>query len=232
MNRIVAIMSMADVHIFPNARLRDYMQRYVNFTEDNSLVVPHLAVDKPLADYHRTDTLRLIHTGNLSRPRNSRVFIEGLKKAIDYKPDMKISFSLLGLMSDDDKKLAEDLGLKSYISYLPPVEYQKSLELASTFDVAVIIEADCDEGIFLPTKVGDYMQLHLPIFAVSPQKGILNDLYSEHYVSYFADVKSSDAACEQLLLIYDDFQKGHLCRTANIKPEYLAENIVEKYAKI
>ena len=231
-NKITEIMSSADIFIFPNARLRDYMQRYVNFRKEQALVIPHIALEKPLLNHQSTKTLRLIHTGNLSRPRNIKVFLEGLKKAITINPDMRISLSILGLMSDDDKRYVEELELDSYFNYLEPVEYQKSLEIASTFDVAVIIEADCEEGIFLPTKVGDYMQIHLPIFAVSPKNGELNDLRNEHYVSYFADVKNSEAVCDQLLLIYRDFLSGCLKRTTKVKPEYLPESIVEQYINI
>jgi len=231
-DKVTARMSTADVHIFPNSRLKSYMSHYISFKEEQAMVVPHMAVEKPMPDYCPTDTLRLIHTGNLNRPRNSKVFLDGLKKAITIKPDMKISFSLLGLLSDNDKKYVEEIGLTPFINYLTPVEYQKSLEIASTFDVAVIIEADCEEGIFLPTKVGDYMQLHLPIFAISPRMGVLNDLRNENYVSYFADVKNSDAVSEQLLKIYKDFEEGRLCRSGKVKPEFLSDYIVEQYLKL
>lgn len=231
-NKLIHIMEGADVHIFPNIRLKAYMNKYLNIENKKQIVVPHLVNNSTVEDYYPSDTLQLIHSGNLGYPRNPRNLIEGMRKALKLKPDMKFCLTILGRMSESDREYVDNSGISHLIRYLPPVDYFESLAEAKKYDVAIIIEADCAEGIFLPTKVGDYMQLHIPIFSISPSIGVLHDLYDEGYVSYFAPVSSIDAICKELLRIYDDFTNNHLGRTNRIKKEFLQDYIVSEYSSI
>lgn len=228
-NKEVSIMQYADIHIFPSVRLKKYMGKYLNLESKPVFVIPHIIEPTHLVQHNQSSVLRLIHSGNLMNPRSPRPLLDGLKLALTKKKDMKISIFVLGVMSQIDRDYAKSIGLASYIEFLKPVEYKKSLEVSQKYDVSLIIEADCEEGIFLPTKVGDCMQSNLITFALSPSEGNLKDLYIEKYVNYFADIKSSTDICDTILLLYRDFCENKLVRVTKYKPEYLADDIVKKY---
>ena len=75
------------------------------------------------------------------------------------------------------------------------------------------------------------MQCGKPIFAVSPKKGVLNDLCNETYVGYFADVRNIDAIYEEISKLYNDFKDGKLEDNIKIPEEYKSDDIVSQYLK-
>ena len=95
--------------------------------------------------------------------------------------------------------------LERYVRFLPAVSYEESINELRNYDLSLIIEANCDEGIFLPSKVADYLQAGIPIYTISPSKGVLNDLYREGIINYFSDCNNEDSITEALELIYKDF---------------------------
>lgn len=230
----VAIMRTANVHCFPSQRLCTYMDKYLDLEAgQRKLIIPHIIYPEPLdGPVTECGELKLLHSGNLKAPRSPRAILQGIRKALANNPSMKISLSILGLMSKEDEAYAREIGISDIIHYLPPVEYKKSLELAKEYTVSVIIEADCDEGIFLPTKVGDSMQSNLITLAISPKEGNLHDLYIDGFIKYFADIKSSDSICNELLKMYSDFVQGRMKREVKLKKEYLPEYIVKQYLSI
>ena len=165
------------------------MKSYIGFDESKCVVIPH-AVNQPnnkTRESSNSNILKIIHSGNLRYPRDPEVFLRGLRKFIDDNDNPKVQFTILGVADDSLKTLINQYNLQEYVNFMKSVEYMKSLELLSSFDVALIIEAQCPIGIFLPTKVSDFMQCGKPIFAVSPKIGVLNDLYNNGNIPYFAD---------------------------------------------
>lgn len=231
--RMVSIMEQADVHIFPSRRLCDYMMNYMRIDKERTRIIPH-AVIKKNAVGHKTanGTLRLIHSGNLGYPRNARSFLEGLRLFLDSNPNALISFTILGNPSPQLDEDIRYLKLERYVEYKKPVEYTKSLSMLADYDVAVIIEANCKEGIFLPTKVSDFMQEEMPIFSISPNDGTLKDLYLNGAIPYFAPVTEPELICGQLALIWNDFQKNQIGSNAMPPEEFQPEYISEQYVQI
>ena len=220
----------ADVFIFPSSRLMDHMKSYIGFEDNKCVVIPH-AVNKSNAIVEKNkdnNVLNIIHSGNLCYPRDPEVFLCGLKKFINENNNPNIQFTILGVADNSLKELISQYGLKDYVTFLKSVEYKKSLELLSSFDVALIIEAKCPIGIFLPTKVTDFMQCGKPIFAVSPKEGVLNDLYKNSNIPYFADNESPDAVAKTLQIIYQDFLNGQIKKNV-IPSEYFEKSIADTY---
>lgn len=214
---VIKMMRRADAHIFPSERLAKYMEPIVQAPSDKVFIIPHVVI-KDERNSGSGETLRLIHSGNLYSPRSPKTFFEGLKKFIEKNDTPAVKFSILGCISDEDKHLVDEFGLDDYVECLKPVEYHKSLQELNNHDVAVIIEAKCEEGIYLPTKVSDFMQMQIPILSVSPATGMLNDLYNNHNIPYFADVASPDSIALALENVYQDYQDGNI--KGNTIPEY------------
>ncbi|WP_286754112.1 MULTISPECIES: hypothetical protein [Sphingobacterium] len=228
-NRIIKLMKQADKHIFPNLRLKNYMLKYLNVDEGKTLVIPHLASAKTNVKKSSSNDLRFVHSGNVRSPRDPKPIVKAFLQFVSEgscRGDVRLDF--IGVFDDELKKMVLELDHNNQINLLAPVDYKKSLDMLRDYDVALIIEAPCEEGIFLPTKVGDYMSNNTPIFSISPSVGILKDLYDKNYVQYFADVGNSDEIFNEFSKIYDDFKKGKLFKS-NFLEEYNGENILKLY---
>ena len=197
-------------HIFPSIRLKKYMQRYMQgITDDNSVICPHIMLEEREHNRASDGTLRIIHSGALGRERNPVYLLHALDKFLSKHPDAKIEVSFLGVVERMDTKSIFDFvnehNLDRYVHFLPPVTYEESINKLQGYDLSLIIEADCDEGIFLPSKVADYLQAGIPIYSISPSEGVLNDLYNDGIVNFFSDCKSINNIAETLEQIYKEF---------------------------
>ena len=226
--RNINIMRLADVHVTPSERLKKYLDTYMK-VGDKLVVAPHMVAYVKQRNHKNSDCLKIIHSGHLGNPRNPRTFLEGLALFKQKRPSAKIQFDVLGKSSGNLKSLIEQNGLQDCVHAIPSMEYEQSLSFVSQYDVTVIIEADqLEEGIFMPTKVSDFMQCDVPIFAISPQHGTLNDLYKNNQIPYFADVTSSQNIADEIGRIYEDFSANSL--KSNIIPDSFKEqSIVKQY---
>lgn len=232
--KVVKIMEeYVDVHIFPNDRLRDYMLQYIQIDLSKTIIIPHVVINNNIKINHNLDNskIRIIHSGKLASPRNPDSFFRGLSRFINEKGKDSIVVTILGSVDKQVKLLIDKYHLDSVVEIKPPVPYTESLEALVDYHVALIIEANIKEGIFLPTKVSDFMQSGKSIFAISPQVGVLNDLYKKGYLPYFAPVDDPDKIYVELLKIYNDLIDGRE-GTMKICPEYMEQNIVKQYLSI
>ena len=227
----ISVMQNADVHIFPSERIKNYMLKYLNkVSENKTIIIPHVVLNTIVNDKYNYSTFKILHSGTLQRPRNPQTFLKALNKfKVDY-PDSKIEVDILGILEAEDIKLINDLNMQDYVRFIPAVSYKQSLEILSYYHVALIIEANCEEGIFLPTKVTDFMQYKKSIFAISPKVGVLNDLYRKEAISYFADVNDTIAIYEELKRVYADFSSKKISDVkSDVLYSFSEEVIVDQY---
>lgn len=227
--RVIDIMRRyADVHIFPNSRLRDYMIGKIKADAADAVVVPHVVLSSSVLPRRNNGVLRIIHSGNINYPRDPELFLTALKRLTDTVPDVRIELSILGVTGNDLNEKISRHGLTDYVRTIPPVSYGESIAMLADYDVALIVEADCREGIFLPTKVSDFMQSGIPIFAVSPAIGVMNDLYSGGKIPYFALNTDSDDIFQSLKKLYGDYLNGSI--PSNSIPEpFTEESVINQY---
>lgn len=231
--KIVKIMEKyVDVHIFPNNRLRDYMLQYLHVDVNKTLVIPHVVIgahNSPvIADNSK---LKIIHSGKLAQHRNPDTFFIALSKFIEENGRDAISVTILGSIDENGKELISKYGLNNVVEIKAPIPYMESLKILEDYHIALIIEANIEEGIFLPTKVSDFMQSGKYIFAVSPQTGVLNDLYRNGFIPYFAPVDDSTKIYQEIVKIYNDFKKG-FNNTISIPPSFKEDSVAEQYLSI
>ncbi len=227
--KLIRIMRQADVHVFPSLRLANYMQRYLKVNKDHCHVIPHAIIPKNYIKKNCTSSeLKLVHSGNLGVYRNALPLLQALSCLLLEKPDYRISLTFIGEVKDEVKEVVKKSHIKERVFFTPPVEYNKSLEIICDYDVAVIIEASVKEGIFLPTKVGDFISLSMPIFSISPIDGVLNDMYNRNEISYFAEVDNVDSIKQTLDQIYKDFSNNSI-KSVEIDIQSKAQNIVNQY---
>lgn len=223
-------MEKADYHIFPNQRIRDYMSNYINIPAEKTRIIPHVVIPREHIDIPH-ENLKIVHLGNVLPPRDATPFLKALKEFIKNKQDAKIEIAFIGQTPQSIKDYIKTTHLEKYVKVSPPVKYEESQEILGTYDVQLIVEAPCEEGIFLPTKVSDSMQLGKPIFTISPSIGVLNDLYKQGHISYFSSVKDEKDILATLEQVYNDFTNGKL-RTFSLEKSYSPRTIFQQYDEI
>lgn len=226
--KIIRIMDSSDFHIFPNERLRKYMAQYLNFNENQSAIVPHISNKLDNIRHVKNDKLKMIFSGNLKKPRNPISFILAFARLVKEFSDVTVDF--VGVYDDGISEIIASSGLQDFVNLYPPLSYKESLAILPNYDVAMIMEADCEEGIFLPTKIGDFMQYEKIMFAISPEVGILNDLYAEGYVQYFS-VNKVESIYSVLKNIYYDFKSNNLPRS-KYNEDYHEQAVLNEYVEI
>ena len=238
--RIIKKMRMADFHIFPSFLLQEHMRTYLKAPIDKCKVIPHVILEnniqvrRLLGRSENNDVLKIIHSGNLYGQRNPLCFFRAVEKVLESDSSIRISITILGRI--DDKYLPELDRLpllKKCVYFLNPVEYQQSLVLLDSFDIACVLEAPCKKGeaVFLPTKVSDFMQQGIPIMALSPLDGVLHGMYKKGNFGYYGDVTDEKSIEVTITLLYKDF-KEHRLKSNVIDDSFLSTNVVSSYRKI
>lgn len=226
----------AYLHTFASERLRDYMLQYMkNVPLEKTMVIPHICIKDLFVPQskERSNKLILIHSGNVSAPRNPVPFFEGLRFFLQSNREAEILVYFIGKESNDFQNHISEFDLEDYVKVVPPLNYLDNLIFIEQADITLLIEAPSQNSIFLPTKVGDYMQASKEIFAISPLVGTLNDLYREGFIEYFADCTDSLAISKELSKIYsnrDLYIKEN--RRRDIIENFTSNRILEIYTKI
>lgn len=220
-----------DVHLFPSKRIKEYMHHYIGFDSSKAFIAPHVALDNMNIELKCTnDKLRIIHNGNLKSPRNPETFLKALSRFVTTRPEAKIEITIQGVYDKNTSDTIEQLKLKNYIITKESVSYNESLKELENHHIALIIEANVENGIFMPTKVSDFMQSGRRIFSISPKEGVLNDLYKNGNISYFAPVDDVDAIYTEITKAYEDFCNNSITSNKeNIPTEFQEKYIVNLF---
>ena len=232
---LLKIQKNAFLHTFPSARLRDYMLQYLPLVKrEQTTVIPHLAHEDFFWDKKKCkrDKMCIVHAGNVSYPRSPKKFLKALT-FLSGKLKNKLDCIFVGKQTEDFMNEIKILNLTSVVHVLPPMNYFDILKLLSNSDISLIIEAECTEGIYLPTKFADAMQSQIPVFCVSPVDGTLHDMVSEYEVGYFADVTSISDIKNQMEKMFFDWENDKLPIIAPDRVSYFfSESVRSKYEKI
>ena len=235
-----ALAKHADWHTFCSERLRQYMCGYLpdNVIKKSS-VIPHIALSKlrrKNLESRSNSEFTLCHTGIVTSPRDPSVFLEGVRLFLDRNPDRPQAIvKFIGKQSDDMCLQLKKFRLENVVSFEEPRPYLETLCKISNADIAVLIEAKLDEGIFLPSKIVDYIQIGKPILAVSPIKGTLSDLISHNGGGVLADCHSSKAVEKALCILYKLWKQNNLQKELSSSRLFRLldeETIVRKYNEL
>lgn len=194
--------------IFPSARLRDWLlsgkrERF----RSKSFTAPHLGEGEASSS---NGLLRLRHAGFLMKERRVEPLFEALERFLFARPEARESLRVEfagrytgGGLPEVPQALA---GVVSFEPAMPPDQAQDWMARA---DVALLIEAALEEGIFFPSKLSDYLAGQRPIFALSPRRGVTADLLAEGggLLAEPEDVEGIGAALERL---HDLWRRGRL----------------------
>jgi hypothetical protein len=201
-------------HVFPSERLRAYMCSYLpGQIMAKSSVIPHLAMERFSIGPVPHTGFSMCYAGSVLPPRDVSVFFEGIsrfRKLLDHTDPFLVRF-----LVDKPELVAESakrIGVGDIIQIEPTVSYSKMPEALARSDVLVIIEAPLEDGIFMPSKIADYVQIGRPVLALSPVVGTIFDIFSKHGGGIAVDCQSPDAVAKALHELYSHWKTGTLDR--------------------
>lgn len=215
---LAAAVEQASWHTFPCERLRGYMSRYMpSRMSSRGSVIPHIALRQLRFEprpRRRERSFIMSHVGRLVWPRRPDVLLGGVRRFLNgSEGEVSLEARFCGTHSQDVLGVARRLGVEKVVSVEPPKPYEKALETLSGSDVVVLVEAECAEGIFLPSKFVDYVQTGRPILALSPRVGTVADIISEHGGGIAVDGRSPRAVADAIATMYAHWQAGTLDAT-------------------
>jgi glycosyltransferase involved in cell wall biosynthesis len=126
------------------------------------------------------------------------------------------------------RKVVEDLGLHQIVQCLGRVPYEESLRYIASAHVCLLIEMEMEEGIYLPSKLADYVISNTPVIAVSPKQGVVSDLSSAVGICR-VDRSDPRAISDAILSHYRAFEKRELEKYApspDLRRNFDEESIV------
>ncbi len=212
----------AQLLMFPSERLANFHFRLAG-RHPAAVIIPHIGCSPKQDDNGNgaaggRPLFRLVHAGKLGTTeisgRSARGMFAGLAGFLAAAPEARSAVRLL-LAGPGDKQtqlLVEELGLREQVVHVGQISYEESLRCISQASVCVLLEAKMDEGMFLPSKLVDYISVRKPILALSPRIGVAADMAA---VGELLRVDPDDASAIQAAIagLYADFRRGTLhCR--------------------
>jgi glycosyltransferase involved in cell wall biosynthesis len=174
------ILKRAGSYVFPSARLRNYLLqgKRARFLS-KAFVAPHLTASCGNASAPDSNgTLRIRHSGFLMRERKIGPMLDGVRAFFSRRPNAKLSIEFAGRYQGNVLPVApaDLLDVVSFHPYMDPDAIGDWLQGA---DVFLLVEAKMKEGIYLPSKLSEYLGGGRPILALSPTQGVLADCLQE-----------------------------------------------------
>lgn len=190
--------------------LKDYKNK--EELSKKSIILPH-SFDSTLYPKKtiKNDKLVFSYIGHLDDIRSPRLLLEGVKilKAKDENLSKKVVFNFYGNMSDSDKLYIIDNELLDVINIKKGVDYLKSLEIMTSSDYLLHIDANIseitNENIFFAAKLADYLGSKKPIIGITMLDGISADILRENN-SLVLTFSKNDILNYLYLIIYENYK--------------------------
>ena len=212
-----AVIQDAGAVFFVNSQTADLvMRKYPSEFKKKIRVLPHgfdATFSSGLALSPRPrPRLRLVYTGSFYPGWRTP---EGLFRGLEILGRTRaladqLEIRLIGTFAPDYQLLANSLGLSQIVTCRGAVPFAKSIREAAAADVLLVIDAPSDSpGLFLPSKLVDYLAFHKPILGMTPTEGASADLLRQLQCPVAApnDPDGIAAIVGQLL---DQWQSGNL----------------------
>lgn len=180
-------------------------------------------------------SLTITHAGSLYGARNPIPLLIALASAIEKQrmPRGSIRVNLIGTHGAEFSitQTVAKLNLESAVKLLPPVPYDECLRHMAASHVLLVIQPDTQ--IQVPAKMYEYMALHRPILALSPD-GAVGDLMREGRLGILAPPHDVDAIEEALCTLYaqkDDLATIY-CRDKAFFRRYEAQALTRRLERV
>lgn len=228
----------ASWHTFPSERMRNYIINYLNIeSKPNSSTIPHVSLKMDISGVHKqVGVFTICYAGYLSQHRNPEILLKGIAEFISVnRIDDSFSMSIIGLDNVGIQALAVKNGIERFLQVLGSVSYMESSVILSQSDVLVVLEAPCEEGIYLPAKFIDYVQNKRPILAITPKNSEVAGIISSYGGGIAVDCLSVKEIALALTQMYENWKNGTLDTQYSsdvLQNMFSPETIISHYEEI
>jgi len=147
------------------------MSKYPESLRSKARVMPQ-CYDEALfmTPSEKQKTLVVRHIGNFYGNRTPEPLFKTIAATLSSQPDQlkDVRFELIGAHESINENTTLQELPAGLVSVEPVVEYQESLNLMSTADGLLVIDAPAEISMFLPSKLIDYIGAGQPIMGFTP----------------------------------------------------------------
>ena len=175
----------SDSTIFTCTNMRDFLLKNANpKIFDNSFVAPHLSSFWESPSKHiKKDILTFRHAGILNKYRRPNILFDGIRQFLKKNKGAtnRIRFEFLGrnYAGPNSEAIKPPHDLKQIIRFHDQKDLKSTWEWMAKADVLLLLEFRFSKGIFFYAKLSDYLHTSRPILALSPQNGVVADLFKD-----------------------------------------------------
>jgi hypothetical protein len=169
----------SSVITYPCERLWKFHEK-ISGIKHSGKIIPHIGYKTETSQI--SNNFCLVHAGKLGanemsgRPTNA--IIEGMAEFFRTIPEAKGKTKLILVGQNDEltQKLARLHKVDDNVETVGRVSYEESLKYISGASICLLVEGNMNDGIYLPSKIADYIVANKPILAISPREGTINDM--------------------------------------------------------
>ncbi len=238
--RLRVIHQQTDALVFPSRWLLDHQvsdPAHPAAWRAKSTVAAHIGTvwDTPSAK-PRDPFLRIRHAGFLMKERRIDALVEAVRALLERRPELRHALRLefVGRYTGPEPPAppADLTDVIVYHRYERPEAIGAWLDEA---DVLLLVEADLELGIFFPSKLADYLGMERPILALSPRRGIANDLLgngaSRQLVAPPADAAAIERCLETAVDAWERDKLASLLPDAEARRQVAPATVLASYER-
>lgn len=151
--------------------------------------------------------LKLVHAGNIyAGRRDPHALFRALQRLGGTEALAgRLEIAFYGNAPVETLAERDAAGLEAIARFEGSVGYLESLRVAAEADVLLLIDADAEVNVFLPSKTVDYLMLDRPILGLTPSKGASANVLRRggHIVTPPGDVDALAAHLAELLVLHE-----------------------------
>ena len=223
----------ADMITYPSLRLWKYHE-CISGILHHAEVIPHIGYSsKTMPDPGK---VTFVHAGKLGSNevtmRSPAGFLRAFKNILNKFPDLKNKMKIIFVGPEDNivHRMTIDLGLEDNVNFTGRVEYQESLKYICSANVCILVEGKMKEGIYLPSKIADYIVSNKPVIALSPKIGTVSDLskYSGIYRADPDDELALEGILKEIILILKNNELRKLHPSAELVNMFKEKSVMDR----
>lgn len=206
----------ADAIVIVSQKLADYILRLYPWARHKVHIIPHgyAAVEASPAPVGRAGgrPMVMLHAGafipGYREPDSLFEALALLNRRTSIQGRFKAVF--VGDETTRYQELADNLGVSVVVELLPSMPYQKCQQMISDSDLLLVLDAPNTGGIFLPTKLIEYLAHQKPVLGLSEPGSTVHEVLKECDLA-FADQNNPEEiaqAIEKLIQLWESGSWG------------------------
>lgn len=229
----------ANWHTVPSERQMLLMTQYFPALTQKISVLPHVMLEHRTAEKTAVAehaAMQIVHAGSVTM-RHPEVMIYAVLQLVARTPSPpRIHINFIGVAPADFQQELAASTVTEYFTLSGEVNYDRAVQEIAQADLVLLLEARCQTGVFLSSKLLDYLQENKPVFAISPKQGVMADLIAAHGGGICADCNSPDDVAEKLAIIYQDWERNQLHSasydTTDLQKQFSKNEILKKWQQL